>query len=276
MDGTNLMMNSDSVLVENLLARPEMHQQWTRDYRTDDNDRFYEQAFDFIVETLKPEPGATVLDAGCGSCAHSVRLARRGFKVHAVDFSQSALDMAQQVVQAKGVHDRITLGRESLLELSFADQSFDYVLCWGVMMHIPEVERAVAELARVLKPGGSLVISEGNKSSLEAVTMRSLKRLLRKEKANVKDTPAGVEYWKEKDGDALVTRQANVRWLIEQFDKRGLSLTKRAPGQFSESYRMFSGSMGRNFFHRLNSFWFRHVKWAAPAFGNILFFEKRG
>ena len=70
------MTNSESVLVENLLSRPEMHRQWARDYRTDDNERFYEQAFDFIVDRLKPGPGATFLDAGCGSCAHSVRLAR--------------------------------------------------------------------------------------------------------------------------------------------------------------------------------------------------------
>ena len=269
------MTNSESVLVENLLARPEMHRQWARDYRTDDNERFYEQAFDFIADRLKPEPGATFLDAGCGSCAHSVRLARRGFKVHAVDFSESALRMAQQFVRERGVQDRITLGRESLLELSFPDQSFDYVLCWGVLMHIPDVARAVAELGRVLKPGGALVISEGNKSSLEAVAMRNLKRVLRREKAQVKDTPAGIEYWKEKDGDALVTRQANVRWLVQSFDAHGLTLTKRAPGQFTESYRMFSARAAKRFFHGLNSFWFRRLRWAAPAFGNILIFSKR-
>ena len=270
------MTNSESVLVENLLARPEMHQQWARDYRTDDNEAFYEQAYDFIVDMLKPAPGATVLDAGCGSCAHSVRLARRGFKVHAVDFSESALNMAQQFVREKGVQDHITLGRESLLELSFPDQSFDYVLCWGVLMHIPEVDRAVAELARVLKPGGALVISEGNKSSLEAVAMRNLKRVLRLDKAQVKETPAGVEYWKEKDGDALVTRQANVNWLIQELDQRGVKLTTRAPGQLSESYRMFSKPFAKRFFHRMNSFWFQRVRWAAPAFGNILIFQKRG
>jgi len=269
------MIESESKLVENLLARPEMHAQWARDYRTDDNERFYEQAFDFIVDRLKPEPGATILDAGCGSCAHSVRLARRGFKVHAVDFSESALRMAQEFVREKGVQDRITLGRESLLELSFPDESFDYVLCWGVLMHIPDVERAVAELARVLKPGGALVISEGNKSSLEAVAMRNLKRVLRREKADVKDTPAGVEYWKEKDGDALVTRQANIRWLIRELDQHGVSLTTRAPGQLSESYRMFSKPVAKRFFHGMNSFWFRRVKIAGPAFGNLLIFQKR-
>lgn len=268
------MTDSNSVLVENLLARPEMHQQWARDYRTDENEKFYEYAFDYIIEVLQPFPGATFLDAGCGSCAHSVRLARRGFKVKAVDFSESALQMAQQSVAASGVQDQITLGRESLLELSFEDNSFDYVVCWGVLMHIPEVHRAVAELARVVRPGGFLVISEGNKFSLEAVGMRNLKSLLRRESARVNETPAGVEYWKDKDGDALVTRQANVRWLIQQFEANGLRLTQRVAGQFSENYRLFSTPSLKRVIHGFNNFWFNYVIWAAPAFGNILIFRK--
>src|SRR2546421_3712636 len=162
------MTNSKSILVENLLARPEMHRKWEGDYRTRDNESFYEAAFDFIAGLLAPSPGATFLDVGCGSCAHSVRLARHGFNVHAVDFSESALRMAQEYIRSRGLEDRITLGRENLLELSFPDESFDYLLCWGVLMHIPEVGCAISELARVIRPGGSLIISEGNQSSFEA------------------------------------------------------------------------------------------------------------
>jgi ubiquinone/menaquinone biosynthesis C-methylase UbiE len=273
--GNQAMTNSESKLVENLLARPEMHQQWTRDYRTADNEGFYEQAFDYIVRVLQPPAGATFLDAGCGSCAHSIRLGRRGFHVRAVDFSESALRLAQDYLKSKGLEDRITLGRESLLELSFPDESFDYVLCWGVLMHIPEVRRAVAELARVIKPSGFLVVSEGNKSAPEAVSIRNLKRLLRKETADVKDTPAGVEYWKEKDGDTLVTRQANIKWLIRSFEANGMRMTKRVAGQFSETYTMFSAPPLKRLVHGFNNLWFRRVKWSGPAFGNILFFQKR-
>src|SRR6184192_2512287 len=206
------MIDSQSRLVENLLARPKIHQQWSRHYRTADNESFYEQAFDEILRVLNPSPGATFLDAGCGSCAHSVRLARRGFNVHAVDFSESALAMAHDYVASKQLQERITLGRESLLELSFPDDTFDYVLCWGVLMHIPEVERAVSELSRVIRPGGSLIISEGNQSSLEAALVRNLRHLLRREKADVKKKPAGIEHWKEIGGDAIVTREANIPW----------------------------------------------------------------
>ena len=269
------MIDSQSRLVENLLARPEIHQQWSRHYRTADNESFYEQAFDDVLRVLNPPPGATFLDAGCGSCAHSVRLARRGFNVHAVDFSESALAMAQDYVSSKQLRERITLGRESLLELSFPDDTFDYVLCWGVLMHIPEVERAVSELARIIKPGGTLVVSEGNKASLEAVGLRSLRRLLRKEKAEVREKPEGLEYWTEKNGDALVTRQANIRWLIKSFEEHGLTLTRRVAGQFSESYTRLSAQPLKRLVHGLNNFWFQQVRWPGPAFGNILLFQKR-
>ena len=250
-----------------------MHHQWEGDYRTADNEEFYERAFDYIVDVLKPPANATFLDAGCGPCAHSVRLARRGFKVQAIDFSPSALLLAKEYVESRGLEDRITLQRESLLDLTFPSSSFDYVLSWGVLMHIPEVDRAVAELSRVVKPGGVVVISESNKSSLEAVTMRNLRRVLGKEKATVQELPEGVEYWKDKDRDALVTRQANISWLIDRFRDGGLVLDKRVAGQFSESYTRVPQAM-KKLVHRFNRVWFERVKWPGPAFGNILIFRK--
>jgi ubiquinone/menaquinone biosynthesis C-methylase UbiE len=250
-----------------------MHHQWEGDYRTADNEEFYERAFDYIVRTLKPSANATFLDAGCGPCAHSVRLAKRGFKVHAVDFSPSALLLAREYIESSGLEDSISLQRASLLELPFPSASFEYVLSWGVLMHIPEVDRAVGELARVVKPGGVVVISESNKSSLEAVTMRNLRHVLGKEKATVKERPEGVEYWKDKDHDALVTRQANISWLIDRFRAGGLVLDKRVAGQFSESYTRVPPAM-KKLVHQFNRVWFERIKWSGPALGNILIFRK--
>jgi SAM-dependent methyltransferase len=268
------MKETDSQLVESLLAKPDKHRQWAGHYRTPDNEVFFEKAFDYVVGELKPPPGSLVLDVGCGSCAHSVRLARRGLRVRAVDFSESALAMARDYVEARGLGDRIELGRESLLGLSFPDESFDYALCWGVLMHIPEVERAVAELARVLRPGGMLVVSEGNMSSVEAVGLRALKRLLGAEKAEVKRTAAGMEFWKQGESGALVTRQADVGWLVRSFESRGVRLVKRAAGQFSEGYAMTSSAALRKLIHAFNNFWFGRVGAAGPAYGNILIFRK--
>ncbi len=268
------MTDTDSRLVENLLAQPEVHRQWAGGYRTRDNETFFERAFDLITSELRPPAGATFLDAGCGSCAHTVRLARRGFNVRAVDFSESALEMARGHLRETGLDARISLQREDLTRLSFADASFDYVLCWGVLMHVPDVGRAVSELARVLKPGGRLVVSEANMRSLESLGVRSLKRALGREKAEVKETPAGVEYWKEREGGALVTRQANVGWLVESFEAHGLRLTKRVAGQFSEGYAMVSAAPLKRLVHGFNNFWFGSVGAPGPAYGNILFLRK--
>jgi 2-polyprenyl-3-methyl-5-hydroxy-6-metoxy-1,4-benzoquinol methylase len=269
-----IMSESNSELVEKLLSKPDIHQQWASGYRTSENESFFEQAFDYIVRVLQPAEGATFLDVGCGSCAHSVRLARRGFRVRAVDFSQSALAMAEANIKAKGLDSKIETGRESLLDLSFPDASFDYILCWGVLMHIPDVEKAVSELSRVLKPGGTLVVSEGNMSSLEAVSVRNLKRVLGKEKASVKRAPAGMEYWKMSDDDALVTRQADIKWLAESFRTRGLTVHKRVAGQFMEAYTMVSSPSLKKLIHGFNNFWFRFVKLPQLAYGNIIFLRK--
>lgn len=268
------MKESDSQLVENLLSKPEKHRQWADHYRTADNEAFFESAFDYIVRELAPAPGATILDVGCGSCAHSVRLARRGLRVRAVDFSESALGMAREHVAAKGLADRIDLGRENVLALSFPDDAFEYVLCWGVLMHIPDVGKAVAELSRVLRPGGTLVLSEGNMNALEAVGLRNLKRLVGKERAEVKKTEAGVEFWKAEGDEALVTRQADVGWLVESFARHGLRLTRRVAGQFSEGYAMTSSTPLKKLVHAFNNFWFRRVRLAGLAYGNILFLRK--
>jgi 2-polyprenyl-3-methyl-5-hydroxy-6-metoxy-1,4-benzoquinol methylase len=268
------MTDTGSELVENLLARPDVHEQWEGHYRTAENERFYEAAFDYIARVLQAPPGATFLDVGCGPCAHSLRLARRGFNVRAVDFSESALEMARANVRASGMEERIKLQRESLLGLSFPDESFENVLCWGVLMHIPEVGRAVRELARVVKPGGALVVSEGNTDSWEAVALRVVKKLAGRERAEVKRTPAGTEYWKAAEDGALVTRQADVGWLVRSFEAEGLRLEKRAAGQFSEAYAMVGSPALKRLVHGFNDLWFRHVRFARPAYGQILFFRK--
>jgi ubiquinone/menaquinone biosynthesis C-methylase UbiE len=61
-------------------------------------------------------------------------------------------------------------------------------------MHIPDQPKALSELARVLNSGGKLVISESNMHSLQAVALRARRRLLRKQKAEEKKSPWGLEY----------------------------------------------------------------------------------
>ena len=124
------------VSVADTLSKPDVHRAWIETLRTDEVNAFGFAALERLLRRTDLKPGATVLDAGCGTGTNSVWLAERGFKVTGADFSEFALS------EAKG--EGIDYRREDLTSLSFADASFDAVICIGVLMHIPEVEKALA------------------------------------------------------------------------------------------------------------------------------------
>lgn len=264
-----------SLLLKRALEKPEIHERWEQSFRTAGNARFYERAFDYIGAALDSTDRPTVLDAGCGVCAHAMRLARRGFDVVAVDFSPSVLKSARANLERNGLSDGVRLACQNILSLPFGDESFDHVVCWGVLMHIPDAETAVRELARVVKRGGRVVVSEGNMFSLESRISKAVRRALRKNRTHVRRTAAGLEHWVESASGTLMTRQADIRWLIERFDAAGLSLERRVAGQFTETFTRVSSPWIKRWIHRFNIFWFDHIKIAGPAFGNILIFRKR-
>lgn len=257
------------------LAGAAIHEEWVALYRTPEAQPFYELAFDDIVRRLGAPKGATILDAGCGSCAKSVLLAARGLQVVGTDFSEDALRLAGETVKAKGFADRITLRQGDLTKLPFKDGEFPYAICWGVLMHVPEVGKALSELARVVAPGGQLVLSEGNMYSAQSYGMRFLKRLLGRDRGNVKRVPAGLETTEEGKEGTLLTRQTDMRWLVAECDRLGLSLKSRSAGQLTELYTLAPWRPVRSMIHVVNNAWFRFVRLPGPAFGNFLIFEKR-
>jgi SAM-dependent methyltransferase len=269
------MTKLKSELVKERLAKPDIHEGWGKAYRCSENERFWEQAFDYITRILNAPKNSTFLDVGCGPCAHSIRLANRGFLVQAIDFSKSVLEKAEANVKAKGLEDKIKVQNEDILALPFGGATFDYILCCGVLMHIPDLEKAISELARVLKPRGILVISECNMYSLQSLVLRNLRRFLGKGKDPGRKTPAGMEYWTCDSNGLMLIRQANIRWLIERFRSNGFVLNKRIAGQFTEAYtRRGSSRLFKSLIHGFNNFWFRYIKVPHLAVGNIVFLQK--
>jgi SAM-dependent methyltransferase len=267
-------MSTASEVTRDALADAAIHEDWVAKYRTPETERFYEMAFDEIVRRLGAAPGSTFLDAGCGSCAKSVLLAARGFKVVASDFSSDALALASKAIEARGLGDRIALRQGNLLDLPFRDGEFQYILCWGELMHVPELERALAELARVLAPGGVLVLSEGNMYAAQSIALRWLKKVVGRGRGRVVRTPAGLESHEETPQGRLVTRQTDMTWLARHAAGLGLRLRTRMAGQFSEIYTLLPWRPARTAVHALNHLWFRWVRLPGPAFGNILMFQK--
>jgi ubiquinone/menaquinone biosynthesis C-methylase UbiE len=99
-----------------------------------------------------------ILDLGCGIGFWITEFAMRGFRhLVAADLTPQALEITRRRLAFHGVDAE--LREENAEALSFADASFDHVNCQGVIHHTPEPEKAVAEIARVLKPGGTASIS---------------------------------------------------------------------------------------------------------------------
>jgi ubiquinone/menaquinone biosynthesis C-methylase UbiE len=262
------------------LAEPGIHEQWESAYLNQDLDRFYERAFGLVSDRLAAGHAGSILDAGCGYCIHAARLARHGFRVTGVDFSVSALTAASEYLKRQGLEDSITLKQGDLLALPFADGQVEGVTCWGVLMHIFELETALLELARVLAPGGRLVIMENNAASLHVQlwepTLRVVKRCLGHKLTEMQRTPRGIEEWRQGDGGGLLVRKTDIDWLVAFLGRHHVHLVERCAGQFTELYTSLHFNALKRLVCRLNEAWFDHGGSARLALGNILVFEKHG
>lgn len=107
-----------------------------------------------VHDLLQALPPCRVVDAACGTGRHSVWLAERGHSVVGIDASPAMLAKAK----AKLPQARFELGE--LTALPLPDASADAVLCGLALVHVPDLRPALAELARVVRPGGRVVISD--------------------------------------------------------------------------------------------------------------------
>ena len=107
--------------------------------------------------TLGLESGDRVLDLGCGGGRHAFEAARRGGRVVAADLDLAELKEVRNVFGAIPEDGWVTAGDATCLP--FPDGTFDRVIASEVMEHIPDDRAAAAELARVLRPGGTIAIT---------------------------------------------------------------------------------------------------------------------
>jgi ubiquinone/menaquinone biosynthesis C-methylase UbiE len=120
---------------------------------------------DLEMQVLRPfVDGARVLEIGCGTGLILGRVAERARSACGVDLSPGMLRAAR----SRGL--QVALG--SATQLPFADASFDLVCSFKVLAHVPDIRGALAEVARVTRPGGSMVLEFYNPWSLRYLAKR--------------------------------------------------------------------------------------------------------
>ena len=181
-------MNTQSEL-QDVFQNTRIHDTWGSMYRNNPRlERFNDRMMDRLLGLMDLPAGARVLDAGCGTGEHTIRLAKRGFECTGVDLSEPALERARRAAGEHKVTARVRFVACGLEDLSRLDEGFDAVHCRGVLMHIPRWEDALGQLCKVLRPGGKIVIMENNHRSVEFGLVR-LVRLFRRGESHLVWTP---------------------------------------------------------------------------------------
>jgi len=142
--------------------------------------------------------GAAVLEAGCGTGVSCALLAEAGYRMTGMDLSERFLDRSRE-------SDRVKLLAADVAALPFPDGSFDAVLSHQMIEHVVPVGKALAEMGRVVKPGGVVLLMSPNLLS-PFIPGSALKSLLRGGK--------GVEVWGETIFSAAWNTKSNLLFSL--------------------------------------------------------------
>jgi SAM-dependent methyltransferase len=113
---------------------------------------------------FKAWAGARVLEVGCGQGADLSRFASAKARVFGCDLTAKHCDISRQFVETMGGHADIV--QASATDLPYPAHSFDLVYSFGVLLLVENLDQAIAEIHRVLKPGGTVITMFYNRQSL--------------------------------------------------------------------------------------------------------------
>ena len=120
------------------------------------------------LDLLEIRPGERVLEVGCGSGVVLREVARKVAPSGAavgLDISPAMLEVARRLAAQEGLGGLVELREGDACALPFGHSEFDAVLAVTTLVHVPEVERAIAELVRVVRPGGRVGVFDRDNDS---------------------------------------------------------------------------------------------------------------
>ena len=148
-----------------LVTVQEGYSLWADSY--DDGNALIELEEREVEGLLQDVSGRRALDVGAGTGRYALKLARRGAHVTAMDRNQPMLDVARRSAESERLGVEFVTG--SLGEtLPIGSSEYEFVVCALTLCHVPDLSGAVREFHRVLKPGGTLLITDFHPDSVGA------------------------------------------------------------------------------------------------------------
>jgi ubiquinone/menaquinone biosynthesis C-methylase UbiE len=148
-------MERDDPAVSEIVPTCVGYDQWASSYDRDGNPLpALEEPL--VTELLGDVHGLEILDLGCGTGRHSIRMAHAGARVTAVDFSSEMLVQARKKTGESNPRFQL---HDLSQPLPFSAENFDRVLCALVVDHIEHLDKLFSEMHRVCRPNGNVVVS---------------------------------------------------------------------------------------------------------------------
>jgi 2-polyprenyl-3-methyl-5-hydroxy-6-metoxy-1,4-benzoquinol methylase len=214
--------------------------------------------------------GLRVLEIGCGIGTDGAQFARAGADYTGIDLTEAAIDLARSRFAVSGLKGEFRVSDAE--ELDFADDTFDIVYSHGVLHHTPDIEAAVSEIHRVLKPGGRAMVMLYHRGSYN---YRIGIRVLRRAGAGLLKTENGMKIVHQLTGEPIASLRehaATLRNANGTFSASEL-LNQSTDGAGNPLARVYSRSEARELFKEFREVELRGYflnKRFIPVLGNLL------
>lgn len=192
---------------------------------------YYDGFLDYKQRVYRFEQyaGRDVLEIGCGLGLDTVKFARAGANLTAIDLSDTSVDCTRRLLDGLGL--RADVRRGAAEELDFPDGSFDVVFANGVLPHVDDERRAVGEIRRVLRPGGEALAMLYHRRSWYWLLVKLTGTAVESELGD----PPIIRVHSRREARELFHRFARVEIDLERFPKR----TRRRAGLLAGLYNGF-------------------------------------
>ncbi|GAB6055335.1 methyltransferase domain-containing protein [Methanobacterium alkalithermotolerans] len=146
-----------------------MKNDYVHGYSNEEATRLHDQAktlSDLLHNNIKFPAGSRVLEAGCGVGAQTILLAKNSpdAQIISIDLFEESLNQARSLIKKEGIKN-VEFVKADIMDLPFEKESFDHIFVCFVLEHTLDPIQTLKKLNKVLKPGGTITVIEGDHGS---------------------------------------------------------------------------------------------------------------